>query len=169
MTPTEIQYAIGDATEPLMHGPGILAHVCNDLGVWGRGFTAAIDARWPSARSWYITWNNAPNSGLTTPTLRVLGTVQFISLPNGVILANMIAQHGVRGNKNPIPLDMRALHTCLTTVANASRALRLPVHMPRIGCGLAGGHWEGPGGVREAVEQTFVGALPPTIYDLPAP
>ena len=80
-------------------------------------------------------------------------------------MANMIAQRGVRGRANPVPLDMQALQACLTTVDRAARLLSLPIHMPRIGCGLAGGHWDGPGGVGDVVEQSL-GKHFVTVYDL---
>jgi hypothetical protein len=32
----------GDATSPQAKGPKVIAHVCNDIGAWGKGF-AAVD------------------------------------------------------------------------------------------------------------------------------
>lgn len=44
---TEITYLKGDATTPQARGNKIIAHVCNDLGGWGKGFVLAISKRWP--------------------------------------------------------------------------------------------------------------------------
>ena len=38
-----ITYETGDATRPTEQRPCVLAHVANDVGAWGRGFTAALD------------------------------------------------------------------------------------------------------------------------------
>lgn len=131
----------GDATH--VRDQTIIAHVCNDIGKWGAGFTRAIDLRWPEVRCAYVAWE-----GGATPTLRALGQVQFIRTQRqDVIVANMIAQHGVRGRSNPVPLNNSALRTCLLTVLQVATAQGYRVVMPRVGCGLAGGQWEGPGGV----------------------
>jgi len=59
-------------------------------------------------------------------------------------VANMIAQHGYRSANGQIPLRYDALETCLLKVTEALEDGDLgpweyKVHMPRIGCGLAGG------------------------------
>nr|WP_218025660.1 hypothetical protein [Capsulimonas corticalis] len=41
-----ITYTIGDATDPPRDEPGIIVHVCNDIGAWGKGFVMAISKRW---------------------------------------------------------------------------------------------------------------------------
>ena len=38
--PNEIIYAVGDTTLPMNNGPGIIAHICNDIGQWGKGFVS---------------------------------------------------------------------------------------------------------------------------------
>jgi O-acetyl-ADP-ribose deacetylase (regulator of RNase III) len=43
----EISYLQGDATSPQAKGNKIIAHICNDLGRWGKGFVLAISKRWP--------------------------------------------------------------------------------------------------------------------------
>jgi hypothetical protein len=51
-------------------------------------------------------------------------------------------------------------------VALEAHRLNASVHMPRIGCGLAGGDWEV---VRQVVEEELVRAgVPVTVYDPPA-
>ncbi len=37
----------GDATSPQAKGRKVIAHICNDLGGWGKGFVLAISRRWP--------------------------------------------------------------------------------------------------------------------------
>ena len=77
----------------------------------------------------------------------------------------MVAQHGVkRGSKGP-PIRYQAVAKCLDQVAERAAELGASVHMPRIGCGLAGGNWS-------RVEPLIVEALcrrgiPVTVYDWP--
>jgi O-acetyl-ADP-ribose deacetylase (regulator of RNase III) len=52
----------------------------------------------------------------------------------------------------------------LQRVAEEARRIGASVHMPRIGCGLAGGNWEEVGRI---VEQQLVNnGVPVTVYDL---
>ncbi|MFG2126703.1 hypothetical protein ACGFNV_02690 [Streptomyces sp. NPDC048751] len=67
---SEIRYVRGDATAPSVKGVKVIAHVCNDIEGWGKGFVVA-----------------------------------------------------------------------LSRPADEALALEASVHMPRIGCGLAGGKW----------------------------
>jgi O-acetyl-ADP-ribose deacetylase (regulator of RNase III) len=53
----------------------------------------------------------------------------------------MVGQHGLRGGATP-PIRYEAVEACLAKVAERARELDASVHMPRIGCGLAGGKWE---------------------------
>ena len=51
-----ITYLQGDATQPQSKGNRIIAHVCNDLGGWGKGFVLAISKRWPEPEAEYRLW-----------------------------------------------------------------------------------------------------------------
>jgi O-acetyl-ADP-ribose deacetylase (regulator of RNase III) len=52
---------------------------------------------------------------------------------------------------------------CLATLAEEALRLRASVHMPRIGCGLAGGTWERIGPLVE--EELSARDIPVTVYD----
>jgi O-acetyl-ADP-ribose deacetylase (regulator of RNase III) len=54
----------------------------------------------------------------------------------------MIGQHGIRRTKEGPPIRHNAVEKCLGRVAQKAVELDASVHMPRIGCGLAGGNWE---------------------------
>jgi O-acetyl-ADP-ribose deacetylase (regulator of RNase III) len=131
-----ITYLEGDATVPQAKGNKIIAHVCNDAGGWGRGFVLAISRRWPEPESEYRRWHRerAHNDF-------GLGAVQLVKVKGDTWVANMIGQHGVRGRSNPRPIRYEALETCLRRVAEEAVELDASIHMPRIGCGLAGGTW----------------------------
>jgi O-acetyl-ADP-ribose deacetylase (regulator of RNase III) len=54
----------------------------------------------------------------------------------------MIGQHGLRNAGGEPPIRYDAVGKCLAKVAAKAKELGASVHMPRIGCGLAGGRWE---------------------------
>ncbi|MFD4872021.1 Appr-1-p processing protein [Streptomyces sp. NPDC058420] len=108
----EINYARGDATVPSVRGVKVIAHVCNDIGGWGKGFVLALSRRWPEPEKAYRAWHRdraANDFGL--------GAVQLVQVERQVWVANMIGQRGIRAGSKGVPV------------------------MPRIGCGLAGGKW----------------------------
>ena len=126
-----VGYYQGDATYPRSR-PAIIAHVCNNKGGWGRGFVLSISKRW-----------RGPEQFFRASAKRAeLGDIQVSRVEETVWVANMIAQNGYQSKDNPIPLDYRALRSCLQQVATLARQRGASVHMPRIGCGLAGGSWE---------------------------
>lgn len=49
----KIIYLKGDATNPQTEGNKIIAHICNDLGGWGKGFVLAISRRWKKPENEY--------------------------------------------------------------------------------------------------------------------
>ncbi|MFC5750792.1 macro domain-containing protein [Actinomadura rugatobispora] len=132
-----IRYLKGDATSPQAKGVKVIAHVCNDLGGWGKGFVLAISKRWPEPERAYRAWHRdrARNDF-------GLGAVQFVQVDPYIWVANMVAQRGTRpSKKNGPPIRYEAVGTCLTALAEKAKSLDATVHMPRIGCGLAGGKW----------------------------
>ncbi len=51
-----IVYLKGDATQPKTEGNKIIAHICNDIGGWGKGFAGRIDQlQVPVETVWDIT------------------------------------------------------------------------------------------------------------------
>lgn len=133
----DIRYVKGNATCPQAAGTKIICHICNDIGGWGAGFVLAISARWPEPerayRDWYAGKTNQPFA---------LGEVQFVQTEPYVWVANMIGQHGIRGGSSGPPIRYPAVDACLAKVCENASELAASVHMPRIGCGLAGGKWE---------------------------
>jgi O-acetyl-ADP-ribose deacetylase (regulator of RNase III) len=127
----------GDATSPQAKGPKIIAHVCNDLGGWGKGFVLAVSRRWPEPERAYRAWHRDRSRNDFG-----LGATQLVPVPGGVWVANMVGQHGMRTGSNGPPIRYEAVERCLTAVAGHAVRLGATVHMPRIGCGLAGGRWD---------------------------
>ncbi|WP_184956717.1 macro domain-containing protein [Paractinoplanes abujensis] len=126
----------GDATSPQTKGPKLIAHVCNDLGGWGKGFVLAVSRRWPEPEKAYRQWHRERASNDFG-----LGAVQVVPVRPDVWVANMVGQRGTRTGSNGPPIRYDAVERCLRTVAAHADRLAATVHMPRIGCGLAGGRW----------------------------
>ncbi|MET7397262.1 macro domain-containing protein [Dactylosporangium sp. NPDC005572] len=153
-----ISYVRGDATNPQAAGPKIIAHVCNDLGGWGKGFVLAISRRWPEPERDYRDWHRhrAGNDF-------GLGAVRVVQVRRDIWVANMIGQHGMKTGSAGPPIRYEAVATCLGRLAPEAEALRASVHMPRIGCGLAGGRWER---IEPLItEQLSDRGVPVTVYD----
>jgi hypothetical protein len=53
----------------------------------------------------------------------------------------MIGQRGTRTGSKGVPVRYEAIDTVLGALGDEAIALGASVHMPRIGCGLAGGTW----------------------------
>ena len=148
----------GDATRPQAKGVKIIAHICNDRGGWGKGFVVAISKRWPEPEDAYRAWyadRSRNDFGL--------GAVQFVPVEEYVWVANMVAQHGMTGGSGGPPIRYEAVEECLAKVAQKAVELKASVHMPRIGCGLAGGKWEH---IEPIIVKTLCASeVPVTVYD----
>jgi O-acetyl-ADP-ribose deacetylase (regulator of RNase III) len=132
-----INYVKGDATRPQAKGNKVIAHVCNDLGGWGKGFVLAISKRWPEPEAAYRAWHKGRSKNDFS-----LGAIQVVAVEPFIWVANMVAQRGMKtGSKGP-PIRYEAVRVCLGRLAAEANRLEASVHMPRIGCGLAGGRWE---------------------------
>ena len=156
-----IKYVIGDATQPQGEGVKIIPHCCNDKGFWNKGFVVSLSKRWSTPESSYRA---------IRPADKTLGNVQLVQVESDVYVVNMIAQHDVKatfvsfgnGVTTVPPIRYDALLECLKAVNDIAIQLNGSIHMPRIGCGLAGGNWC-------AVEKIINEALSDvdvTVYDL---
>lgn len=153
-----IRYQKGDATRPDTR-PAVIVHVCNDVGGWGRGFVLALSRRWDAPESRYRAWAR----GEGEEPFR-LGAVQLVEVEPGLFVANLIGQHGVGARGGIAPVRYHAIRAGLARVAAFALAEGASVHMPRIGCGLAGGTWDAVGVIVE--EELAARGVPTTVYDL---
>lgn len=159
-----IHYLTGDATRPSRPegtGARIICHVCNDIGAWGAGFVLALSRRWKEPELAYR------EIDLT------LGKADLVPVETHVYVANMIAQRSVRSRENPVPLSYDALRSTLRWTRSMGDLIPkweknagigpTTYHMPRIGCGLAGGEWSRV----EAILADVMGDCDVYVYDLP--
>lgn len=152
-----ILYTTGDATHPIGVGPNIIAHCCNNVGAWGAGFVLAISKRWPDPERAYRTW-----ARLAAPL--PLGDVQFVHVPEEITVANIIGQEGTGSCDGRPPVRYKALAIGFAKVAEKAKQLGASVHMPRLGCGLAGGKWEQ---IEPLIKQSICAAgIEVVVYDL---
>ena len=153
-----ITYVRGDATSPIGADPAIIAHIVNDVRAWGSGFVVSVSRKWTEPERFY-----------RSVTHLVLGDMHLVPVSSvtagrRILVANMVAQHGLRSRSNPVPLDYPAVEKALEQVARSAGELGASVHMPRIGCGLAGGRWNQ---VEPLIEATCIaGGVGVVVYDL---
>jgi len=165
-----IFYRTGDATRPVGDGHKIIAHICNDAGKWGRGFVLALNQVSKEPRDVYREWYRQHRQGWVSAGFK-LGGVRFARISSDIVVANMIAQRGIRNPGDPPAVDYDALRECLHYVAdcahgNVNEPRMESIHMPRIGSGLGGGDW---GRIEVIIyEEMVVGyGLDVNVYTLP--
>lgn len=177
----KIKYLIGDATVPVGDGTKIIAHICNDMGGWGRGFVLALSSRWPvekgssSPEACYRRWKK--QNHVEYPF--VLGQIQTVWVEDTTFVCNMIAQRDYRPLQQGktllnIPnINYSSLLECLTRLKiELYRALneqdfepndKISINMPRIGAGLGGGDWTK---IEKIINSVFEATeLPVYVYD----
>ncbi|MEV7213429.1 macro domain-containing protein [Kitasatospora cineracea] len=154
-----INYVRGDATAPQGKGVRIIGHVCNDLGGWGKGFVLALSRRWPEPEAAFRRWHRE-RAGNDFG----LGALQLVQVSPYLWVANLVGQRGTRTARSTgAPVRYEAIDAALAKLAVEAERLGASVHLPRIGCGLAGGKWE-------RVEPLITARLtargiPVTVYD----
>lgn len=151
----------GDATQPDGGDPRVIVHICNDVGGWGRGFVMELSRRWPDPERQYRRWyRDRDNNDFA------LGAVQFVDVGDGIVVANLVGQRGLRSSNSGPPIRYEAVGAGLARVADYAARTGASVHMPRIGCGLAGGRWEE---IEPLVLECLVEhGISVTVYDLPS-
>ena len=154
----EIKYIKGDATSPIADGNKIIVHICNDIGGWGRGFVMAISKKWKQPEEQYRSWHSSnENFGLEE--------VQFVKVEEDIWIANLIGQRDIKNDKNGIPpIRYEAVSMGLTKIAGMAIRLNATIHMPRIGCGLAGGNWDEMEKI--VIKELIDKGVGVTVYDL---
>ena len=159
----KLKYIVGDATNPVGNGAKIIAHIVNDAGKFGAGFSGQLSRKFPVVGSRYHNWF----AGLGHEPPFWPGTIQLIEADkdNRIYVANMLAQSGVKYSTTKRDLVMYdMLRNCLSIVGIMSQGIDATVHMPMIGTGLAGGDWNK---IEFIINEELVGqGIPTTVYTL---
>lgn len=127
-------HVIGNALTPVGDGQFIILHVCNNQGVMGAGFALALAKLWPMVANEFHIWHE-------TNGFNELGCVHYatVRLAGRLgLVANMVAQT-LEGHR--FPLSMPHLEDCLHNINYHYPTIPGGLHLPRIGSGLARGHW----------------------------
>ncbi|HZZ71147.1 MAG TPA: hypothetical protein VFE24_02775 [Pirellulales bacterium] len=155
-----IEFVTGDATRPIGEGSKVIVHVCNDIGVWGKGFVMALSKRWKEPEKSYRRWHR----NRETEQFH-LGAVQFVNVETQICVANLIGQRDIYRKNGIAPIRYPAIGEGLECVARFAVENEATVHMPRIGCGLAGGIWNQ---IEPLIESALCSqGILTFVYDLP--
>lgn len=148
----EIKYIKeGDATNPIIIDGyySVICHCCNAIGAWGKGFVVPLGKRYPKAKEKYyeLIQKTSENNRL--------GQVSFAKVSDDIIVANIIGQHDIYSRNNETLVDYAALRTGFETIINnfQKHNMKLTIHMPKIGCGLAKGDWNV---IEHIIKDTFL-------------
>ena len=131
----------GSVSNPKSIGPQIIAHICNDLGIWCGRNAREIAKGWPEAEREYNRWFRGRfrnNFGL--------GFVQFVNVNrthvNRIVrVANMVGERGTKHRGGVRPIRYNTLANCLTHVAERARRMGATIHLPQIGMNGSKEHW----------------------------
>lgn len=129
---------------------GIVAHCCNNIGLYGAGFAKQVRYKYPTAYNSFV-----------AVIKRELGEVNFVRVNNRLIIGNMVSMNGVYRDSNPYPLRLDFLEICLQKVQSLAIHLDLPVHMPIIK-GMSQSDWTT---IRKLIEKNCPIA---TVWELPS-
>lgn len=154
----EITHLRGDATQPRGDGFRLIAQVVNDRApTWGAGFALVVRKKWPTVQESFRSWaENRANFQL--------GQTHVSAVDPTIGVFSMVCQHGYGPSPKP-RIRYAHLKNCLEQLARFATQRQASVHIPRIGCGQAGGSWEI---VRELIDQTLCRqGVRVTVYDPP--
>jgi hypothetical protein len=123
----------------------LIPHVCNNVNVFGGGFTASIDKYFPIVKANYNMLGNKSKLGYTQFVVAKTNPIN----KSEIIFANMIAQNKtINKHNNPRPLNYAALVNCMIKVKDficdltKDNDTKVQIFAPKFGSGLAGGDWK---------------------------
>lgn len=170
-----ITYVQGDVTNPI-ETPAIIAHVVNDVGLFGAGVAAAIANKYPAAQQDYFQWfGHKPLKQGDIKFSNVTGLLDSDCLVleacalKGIWVCHMVSQVGTVSKENPQPFKLESLDKCLASLAKTLESIKVigrftpSLHFPRIGMGLGG--WQDWSAI-EAVIEKHLASYEVFVYDL---
>ena len=141
-----INYIIKDVTTVT---GGVVVHGCNCQGVMGSGVALAIRKKWPIVFDRY-----KQLCDIAQDRVMLLGTAHFILIEHNsdevpLYVGNIFTQLSF-GKDGKRYASIEDVDVGLMTAGKFAKLMKLPLYMPRIGCGLGGLDWESE--VRPLVE-----------------
>jgi O-acetyl-ADP-ribose deacetylase (regulator of RNase III) len=113
---------------------GIIPHGVNCQSTMGSGVAKDLFTKWPKVRESYMKVS-PQHLGMTDWVL-----VSELLKPT-IYVVNCWTQQ-FYGKDGKVYGDVNAIRRTLIEVFYHANLMELPIYMPRIGCGLAGLHWE---------------------------
>lgn len=113
---------------------GIIAHGCNAQGVMNSGVASLIRYKYPLAYEDYVYHHKYSKD--------ILGTVSSIKVSKSLSIANCVTQRYYGRDPNVVYVSYPSLISCFDTLKNMVSADPKPLHIPKIGAGLANGNWQ---------------------------
>lgn len=110
---------------------GVIPHGVNCQGVMGSGVAKAIKEKWPEI------YNQFKNGGTGK---KMLGEVQYSHVGKSLWVLNCFTQE-YYGRDGKRYASLEAVQEALGAVFSFAATKKLPVCMPKIGCGLGGLSW----------------------------
>jgi hypothetical protein len=103
-----------------------------------------VSRRWSQPESEYRRWYQHGHMVGTTGDFE-LGQIQLVTCVEAPLLmvCNMIGQHNIVTRSGVPCIRYESLRGCLSMLGQfvVTTDTNITIHMPRIGCGLAGGEW----------------------------
>lgn len=122
---------------------GVIAHGVNCQGVMGAGVAKAIRDMWPVV---FNTYKNTCSDDVVPASL--LGKCEVITIHkpdpyiySGLYVLNLFTQV-YYGRDQKAYASVEAVDETMEQCLAFCNGVRLPLYMPRIGCGLGGLNWE---------------------------
>lgn len=153
----KINYVKGDIFALLPHsGKVLVPHVVNNKGQFASGFAAACNKHQPKVGEEY----DKLIGGKFKPQL---SDVQFVTINDNLIFANMFAQDNIRGPLNGIRLRYSSLVDCMRNFRLRGLMTEgYEVHTVKFGSGIAGGNWEF---IAQLIDELWIPYGEVTIYE----
>lgn len=127
-----LNHKLGSAVYEGGRGPKMIAHICNNAGVWGAGFVVPLGEKYPEAKRSYQSLRMFP-----------LGYVDLVKVADDVWVANIIGQTMTPSSPGASLFQITPVLFALDGLWRVCAARGIPeVVMPRIGCGIGGATWE---------------------------
>ena len=160
----QLNYIVGDATNPIGDDKKMIIHCCNDIGGWGSGFVVSLSRKWTQPQNNYHNWFRAKYDEYSGQEFS-LGNVQYVYIDDNTVVCNMIGQRGIGWSNGRPPIRYGALASCLEKAAEYALKYGYSIHAPRFGAVLAGGEWADIEWLIKKVILPY--GIDVTIYDLP--
>lgn len=148
-----INYKVGDLFEAIKKVDKdkrvIVAHCCNNKGLFGSGFVIPLAKYFPEVKDIYLDWHkNGEYEHIGGSKIKFqLGENQEVGVNEKLCVVNMIGQNGCISKENPKPISYEAIDVCFLKLSRFLNMFKwldqeYELHFPALGSKRAGGCWK---------------------------